>query len=116
MYIDGNPAEPKKGEEKDFSEGIRDKTHMLQPPPPTPRDIKTPSPHPITYLLPALPASPPTMMSKLPLPTFDSFPSTILELGLVRSSKSPSMTASFRKLHVVSKLILRKGDVLVLRP
>ena len=53
---------------------------------------------------------------KLPVPTPDSFPMTILALGVSSSSRSCSSTASLRKPTVVSKLIFMKPLVALLMP
>ena len=56
--------------------------------------------------------NPPTITSKLPVPTPETLPRTIRELGDLRSSKSPSRVASLRNWHVVSKLIFINGETL----
>lgn len=48
--------------------------------------------------------------SKTPVPLDPGFPRTMLELGLLRSSKSPWRVASERKAAVVSNEALRSGD------
>lgn len=58
----------------------------------------------------ALVASTGTAISKMPVPVCAILPSTMLALGLVKSSKSPKSVASEMKPAVVSKEALRNGE------
>jgi hypothetical protein len=51
------------------------------------------------------------MMSKIPVPTLGTYPSTREEAGVLKSSVSLAIQLLMRYFMVVSKLILRKGEL-----